>query len=576
MTPTNSNRTTPCTDTSTSTCTTWTGSSIPLLGIVSGQTMTDTLYRVACQVVETMREIDLSDMDLSCLIDKTPILPENKNVRLIFQLLLDNQCTLKTLIDQAGGSSSITPDIVVNMKCLKVFDAFGNEIPQDLNAALQSLVNQVCTNTTDITTLKGTVINLQNQIDNIPVVPPYTEPTIITCITPTPKGVSSQLPLVTQDYCNYKNAVGQITDVQEAIARQPQGLNTQLGTTDGWILNPQNLSQSENNAWLTISNLLSRIANIENNCCKVTCKDITLAMLVTVNTDGDAITVNFSTFLGTSIPAGFTDTGDSVLTITDKNNNFVQYPILVSEDANQGPFSFNGLDTSSPLTASVSASLSSGTLTCQKCVAKLFVPGSACPVCLINGTGTTGVTTIVYQVPGSTVIQTLLVAPNSTGYIQKTATIIGLDSSGDSGVTSDCISLAAPPYVCASITWATSGGTSTSVTWENYNQDIQAVAIGYSGTEFALANAYKGDPNVIATAIAAATPPGLIKVVNVTANNTVGVRYKDSVALMVPQNLIGSLYIRFMVADYGPLQVYAVSCSDCCPSTTTGGGGKAA
>lgn len=574
MTPTNSNRATPCTNSSTSTCTTWTGQSIPALGIVSGQTMTDTVYRIACQVVETAKGLDLGDMDLSCLLDKTPILPENKNVKLILQLLLDNQCTLKTLIDQAGSSSSNTPDIVVNMKCLKIFDAFGNELPQDLNQSLQSIINQVCTSVGDISTLKTTAQSLQDQIDNIPTPTPYTEPLIVTCITPTAKGVSAQLSLVAQDYCNYKNVVGQIVDAQQAVARQPQGLNTQLGTTDGWILNPQNLSQSDNNQWLTISNLLSRIANIENNCCKATCKDIKLSMLVAVNTDGDAISITFSTFLGTSIPSGFIDTGDSVLTITDKNNNFAQYPILASEDAKQGPFSFNGLDTTGVLTASVSASLSSGTLTCQKCVSKLFTPGSACPVCLITGTGTTGITTIVYKVPGSTVIQTLLVAPNSTGYIQKNAILIGIDSSGDSAISSDCINLSAPPYVCAQLLWATSGGTSTSVAWENYNTDIQAVAIGYSGTEFALSNAFKGDPNVISNAIAAATPPGLIKVVGVLTENTAGVRYRDTVLLKVPQSLIGSLYIRFAVADYGPVEIYATLCTgdNCCPNTGSGSG----
>lgn len=572
MTPNNSNRSTPCTTATSSTCVTWTGQSIPSLGIQPGQSMTDTTYKVACAVVDIAQGLDLSNMDLSCLIDKTPVLPENKTVKLILQLLLDNQCTLTTLIDQASGNTPVSTPIVVNMKCLKIFDAFGNEIIQDLNAALQSLVNQACTNVTNITTLQGTVVSLQNQIDNIPVVPPYTEPSIVTCITPTPKPTSIQVPIAIQDYCNYKNAVGQITDVQQAIARQPQGLNSSLGTIDGWILNPQNLSQSENNAWLTIANLISRVANIENNCCKVTCKDITLAMLITVNSDGDAITVQFSTYLGTDIPAGFIDTGDSVLTITDSSNNFVQYPIIVSEDQQQGPFSFSGLNTSNPLTASVSASLSSGTLTCEKCVGKQFVPGSSCPVCLVTGNGTTGTTTVVYTVPGSTVIQTLIIAPGSTGYIQKNASIIGINSSGDSGVTSTCINLAAPPYVCVSVTYATSGQTSSSVAWENYNTDIQAVAIGFDGgTEYALANAYQGNPVVLANAIATAIPPGLIQVVSGSNIASLGVRYKDQIVLKVPQTMASLLYIRFIVADYGPIRVMAQTCSTCCPDTSGGG-----
>lgn len=573
MTPTNSNRATPCTSTSTSTCTTWSGQSIPALGIVSGQTMTDTTYKIACAVVDTIGELDLSDMDLTCLIDKTPILPENKNIRLILQMLLDNQCSLLTLIDKVSGADQAPPTVAVNMKCLTVYDAFGNAIPQDFNTTLQSMINQICTNQTGIANLKATTISLQNQIDNIPPPTPYVEPSIVTCITPTAKPTSVQVPIAIQDYCNYKIAVGQILDVQSAIARQPTGLNTSLGTVDGWVLNPQNLAQSDTNQWLTIANLLSRVNNIESNCCKVTCKDIQLVLLINVGSDGESITVTFSTVLGTNIPNGFTDTGASTITITDQNNLFVTYPILVTEDQSQGPFSFNGLDTSAPLTASVNAVLSSGTLTCEKCIGKQFVPTSSCPVCLITGTGTTGLTTIVYTVPGQTTIQTLLIAPGSTGYIQRNASLIGIDSTGDSGVTSTCINLNAPPYVCVNIEWATSGGTSTSVTWENYNQDIQATALGIGGIEYPLVNAYKGDPNVIATAIASAVPPGLVKVITTTANNTVGVRYSDTVVMKVPQNLVSSTYLTFKVADYGPLRALAQTCSTCCPDNNTNVGG---
>lgn len=568
MTPKNSNNTAPCTSATTSTCTTWTGQSIPALGIQVGQTMTDTMYRVACAVVEATDELNLTDMDLSCLLDKTPILPSNKTLRLVLQLLLDNQCSLKALIDQASGASGTIPPIVVNMKCLKKFDDFENEIPQDLNAALQSIVNQVCTSVTDIALLKNTAASLQLQIDNLPPVVPYTEPSIVTCITPTPKPTSQQVPLIVQDYCNYKDKVGQITDVQQAIARQPAGLNTLLGTVDGWILNPQNLSQSENNAWLLSANLLARIKNIEDNCCKATCKNITLVMQVTPNSDGDAITVQFSTYLGTNIPTGFLDDGNSVLTITDGKGGIIQYPIVVSEDVKQGPFSFAGLDLNAPMTASVSASLNSSTLTCQKCVSKQFIPSSGCPVCLITGTGTTGNVTVVYNPPGATIIQTLIVAPGSTAYIQKNSTIIGLNKTGDANVTSDCIDLNASDYVCAVVVYATSGGVPNAVTWENFNNDIQPVAVGFGGIEYQISGVTHGDPNQIAAKITAAVPVGLIQVIGVSTQNNAGVRYRDQIAMKVPSTLVSSLYIKFNVVDYGPLKVFAVACDTCCGPTS--------
>jgi len=573
MTPKNSNISTPCTSAVSSTCVTWTGQSIPALGVVSGQSMTDTMYKVACQVVEITEGLDLSDMDLSCLIEKTPLLPENKTVRLILQLLLDNQCSLKALIDQAGNTTDDLPPIVVNMKCLRRFDDFGNELPQDLNQALQSLVNQVCASATDIASLKNTTANLQDQIDNLPIPPAYVEPNIVTCVTPTPKPASVQVPLLAQDYCNYKDVVGQVTDVQQAVARQPQGLNKLLGTVDGWILNPQNLSQSENNLWLLAKNLLDRIDNIESNCCKSTCKDITLSILAEPNSDGDAVYITFSTYLGTNIPNGFLDSGDSVLTITDKNNKFAQYPITVSEDTKEGPFSFAGLDLSGPLTASVSASLTSGTLNCEKCVGKQFIPNSACPVCLVTGAGTSGLTTIVYQAPGQKLIQTLVVAPGSTGYIQKGASIVGIDSTGDSSVTSDCINLGAPAYVCANVKYAVSGNAGSATTWENYNNDTAAIAIGIGGTEYPINTTYKGDPVAISNAIAAATPPGLIKIVNTASTNPVGVRYIGNIFLKVPSTLVSTLYIKWQVLDYNPVEVFATTCPTCCGDSGSGGHG---
>lgn len=573
MTPTNSNRSTPCINATTSTCTTWTGQSIPALGIESGQSMTDTTYKVACAVIELIGDTDLSDLDISCLLDKTPILPANKNIRLILTLLMTNQCSLKTLIDQAGGTQNVSTPIVVNMKCLKKFDDFQNEIPQDLNAALQSLVNQVCTNVTNIALLQNTTANLQTQIDNIPIVPQYVEPSIITCITPTPKPTSQQVPIAIQDYCDYKDKVGQVTDVQQAIARQPAGLNTLLAAVDGWIINPTNLAQSENNMWLLSANLLARVKNMEDNCCKSTCKDITLAMLITPNADGDAITIQFSTYLGTNIPTGFADDGNSVLTITDVNGNFVQYPITVSEDAKQGPFSFAGLNVNSPMTASVSASLVSTVLSCQKCISKQFIPGGACPVCLITGAGTTGTVTIVYTVPGSSVIQTLIVGPGSTGYIQKNAVIVGLNSTGDATISSTCIDLNAPPYVCATVTYATSGQGPHAVTWENYNNDVQPIAVGIGGVEYPMSGIIHGDPYATSAMISRVVPLGLIQTFGATVANNAGVRYKDTMLFKVPQDLVNTMYVKFQVVDYGPLKVFAVACpSGCCPDQGTGGG----
>lgn len=385
----------PCTEIGYSDCVKWTGPDIACLGICTGESVTETVAAIAEKVCELVDATNLEDLDLHCLIDLCGECPEQKSLKNILQLLLDNQCKLKQLIDAAGGSSSEETTLNLNLKCLRKFDEFENEIPQDLNQTLQSLINEVCLHKTKLSQIEGRVNDLQQQIDNIDVTPEAPEPVITTCLT-SPKPVSQAVVAIAGDICDFKSKVGTGPQIQTAISKQCRDLVSEIGSMEGFILQPQNLAQSFNNLWLAYCNLLDRVKNIENNCCKVTCKDIVIALDVKPNSDGDAITVKFSEFLGTFIPDGFEDCG-SVLTITDIDGNHVEYPIEVSSNGTQGEFSFAGLNTSGVMTASVNAKLCSETLSCEKCVAKQFIPTSGCPVCAITASGRTGSVTIVYQ-----------------------------------------------------------------------------------------------------------------------------------------------------------------------------------
>lgn len=296
-------------------CIVWNGPSVPCLEICNGDVLSEVVHTIATKVCDLNSQLDLSAVDLTCLIDNTP--PEHKDVKTIIQLLLDNQCTLKQLIDDfTPGDANITLNL--NLRCLKQFDQFGNEVPQNLNQTFQSIINQVCTNKTDITNLQATTNDLQNQIDNLPAPQNYTEPSVAICTTGTSKPLSQAVPLIAKDLCDYKDLIGSADDVSAAIAKQCAGLNTLLAATLGWDSAPATLADSLGNLWIAYCNVLNRVKVIETTCCGPTCDKIKLGIIVTFNDDG-TMNMAFTYGAGTFIPTGFVDCG-SVITLKDKND----------------------------------------------------------------------------------------------------------------------------------------------------------------------------------------------------------------------------------------------------------------
>lgn len=333
-----------CTSSTSSDCIKWNGPDIECIGLTTGMSVTDVEHTLACKICDIAADLDLSDLDLSCLIAQPNVNPDDKNVKLILELLLENQCTLKELIDAAGGSGDDSCcTLTLNMKCLKKFDVFGNEIPQDLNETLQSIINQVCTNKDDIAIIKSDISDLQDQIDSLPAPePPYEEPLVTTCIA-VAKPLSQAFTLLGADYCTYKTTIGTPSQIQAAMAQQCENLNTELGSEIGWNISPQNLAQTISNMWITICNLRDRIKSIEQTCCAPSCDKVKIGFTADFDTDNGEVTLTFSSGAGTVIPAGFIDCG-TTLTISDTAGNSVTYSNLdITQNGVVGPLVISSL-----------------------------------------------------------------------------------------------------------------------------------------------------------------------------------------------------------------------------------------
>lgn len=447
----NQNRT--CPDVLSNECIVWQGGDVPVLGICNGDELSVTEKTLADKIVELFDNINMSEVDMNCLISTCQQKCKDTSLKAVIQVLYDNQCCLHDLITGIG-QEPVVVTVKLNLRCLKVFDDFGNEIPQDLNQSLQSIINQVCSTVTDVNAVKASIISIQNQLDILqttPTTPP--EPTVTTCLTPGLRPVSQTIPIVAQALCNFQTAVGPSTDMSIAISQQCQKLNTTFAGVDGWLTAVQNFAQSVNNLWILACNLNTRVTSIETNCCKASCDAVKVGFAVQVDSTGTGVFLKFTSGAGSDIPATFKDAGSTV-TFTDKNNNFVTYPLVIVMGATLGDFDLSGLDLSDPFVISVNAILAADGLTCEKCVTRLYqISNTSCPVCKVTAAGTTGSITIIYTTPGSTVIQQLVLQNGQVGYIPNNAVVIASSTNGDVTASSDCINLNAPPPVCYVFAW---------------------------------------------------------------------------------------------------------------------------
>jgi hypothetical protein len=462
-------------------CVVWQGGDVPSLGICNGDELSISEKIIADKVSWLLHNLDLSSVDISCLLDVCSNC-EDKSLVSIIQLLYDNQCSLKDLINSSTGASTPTT-IVVNMRCLKKFDDFGNEIPQDLNASLQSLVNEVCIQESSILSIQSNIIDLQNQIDSIPIVPPPTEPSITTCLTPGIRPVSQVVPLVTQDYCGYKAVVGSTIDISKALSLQPGNLNPVYQNITGWNNTVDSLAKSVSNLWVVVGNLLTRVGLIETNCCAVTCDDIKIGFDVILNASGDSVNLKFTSKAGTSIPNGFTDCG-SIVTITDKNGTSVQYNLKVSNNANEGEFFITGLDLSDFLSFEVTANLCTDGLTCQKCSSKLFNPNAAiCPYCEITATGDSGSFAVIlyHDINTPTVLSTIIVNAGQTVIVKKSINVVSVGLNGNVSLNAPCfpnLLALTETYNCYKFSWSVETNRTPSGVLEHQDVTITKLMIG--------------------------------------------------------------------------------------------------
>jgi hypothetical protein len=381
-----------------SSCVEWNGGSIEFLGICDGDSLNNLVWEIVTKLEEIAGD-DLSQFDIDSLLDIcNQQAPLEVTIISILTLLKNNQVCLKDFIDTLNERLNElfeNTGVTVNLKCYAQFDNLGNSLSITREQLDQLIIDNLCNHKQRIESLEGAVVSLQSQIDNINSNTTVEELSFGTCVNPSELPTSTQVINTSNAFCDLEEATGDSTDIASALSNTPSDLNAEFGLITGWILVPTNWAENYNNLLLEVENLRQRILFMEANCCALSCDDIELGFSAVYNEDLDGIIITFSFGAGTNIPAGFED-GGSYGTITDIDGNSIDFNIEIANNATE-EIAVAGLNLTAPLTVDITAVLTTGSLTCQKCL-KRTVAQANCKYCEYTATGSEGATiTLMYE-----------------------------------------------------------------------------------------------------------------------------------------------------------------------------------
>lgn len=325
-----------------SNCVIWQGPSLPCINLCNGDTISSVVYKVATDLCTIQTALDLSSLDLECLVSFCSSVnpaPTTKTLSAVLGYIIDKVCCLNTTVENitggSGNGSSFTEPNIALPSCLQYTDpATGQTVTQLVhNQYTLRLGNQFCT-------LKATVdghttaIAAQNAritaLENAPSVSlPLVTPNCI-LVPGTPTAMNVVLDELESQYCLLRGVLGTNTALSAAVAQQCQGLGSSnalsvAGTISGlpgWNNNATTVAASVQNLWVVLCDMRQTIYDLKNTAGQTDCSAFLLGFTAACNEARTTVTVYFNGG-GTVIPAGFTNctAAGSKITISDTSGH---------------------------------------------------------------------------------------------------------------------------------------------------------------------------------------------------------------------------------------------------------------
>lgn len=440
MISTSSSATTNGCDNISSNCVIWQGPDIACIDLCNGDTISEVTKKIGdkvCQIITdgVTANPNLTGLDLSCLniqgTTPTTLVP-------VLQAMVTQICQNATgggfpAQPSKSSSSSTSARSIVQADlpimtlpaCMQYNDANGNPVTElRLDAFATLIANQVCTNLASINTINTTLTSYATRLDVLeacvlPCSGVVAEAQIIpTCVTSTIgqlTNVSVVVSALESAFCALRTAVGTTSDISSAIAQTVitgsyltlTNSAVSYGSIVGYNVNPSNLAESVQNAWVVIDDIYTAVAAIQTNCCPGACDSIVYSY-TTSNSLAANGTINgiLFDFTGSSIPATYSDSsGFSKITLTDSLGSSLSTTVSIATLQNQAGgylFSTGSLNTSGNISVDVAYSFTDGVNTCandQSSVVNGIVP---CVSPIVSAITTTGATVTITNTLGTT------------------------------------------------------------------------------------------------------------------------------------------------------------------------------
>ncbi|BCV01362.1 MAG: hypothetical protein CM15mV42_0380 [uncultured marine virus] len=384
MIPTNNGNMSPC-DPISSNCVIWQGPDIECINLCKGDTISIVIAKLAeelCNIIDTTCECnpDLSGLELKCI----PAPPQaNPDLEEYLQAIINYICSLTP-----GEPSTIVVELP---DCLHYNNSQGNPVTSlPIDEYALYLANKICDILSQITVINNAIEDIISRIivlENC-VLPCDSssgggDPQVISsCIISGGQLVPASTLLLALEtaFCNLRTAVGTVSEIQSAINATciygTSGMLSQsgnFGDLTNWVQSPGTLAAINQNQWLAICDIYNAVLDIQQNCCVDDCTAVTWGATYATNTDiatGLVTSINFN-LTSSSVPAAYSDCGNSQIVITDANGNSISQAIdAVNLSTDPAGVTVNilssGLNVTSSLAVAITFCATDGVNTCQE------------------------------------------------------------------------------------------------------------------------------------------------------------------------------------------------------------------
>lgn len=400
MLPTKSNTEQGCSPVS-SNCVIWQGPNIACINLCTGDSISDVTYKLALEICDLKAQLDMSDLDLSCLVENAlrRVDPET-TLAYVLDLLITKVCSIDDIINgvsEDNGSVNLDPIVTIpqNASCFYTTDENGNTVTSvAISSFTKRIAVQVCNlkttttaHTTTLTDHETRIYKLENATTTNPI---FKVTPTCTFGSTAEQDIDVAWEALEKQFCELRTVTGTPTALSAALTYQCASLGSEpalsvngtMATIPGWKTTVTSMADALTNLFITVCDMRASVKDIAVNGgtgggslgTTLNCSSVIIDFAVSTNTERSDVTLNFSGL--TTIPDGVTDqtTQGAKVTITDSNGGkYINYVNVTNNKVNTNGITFTvtGLNTALNYTVLVEGVFVKDGVQCTKSVSKV-------------------------------------------------------------------------------------------------------------------------------------------------------------------------------------------------------------